>query len=108
MGDMAVEIAVFLIGDLAARATPERLRLIDHLELQSGRAFAWHAHRKRDVIGIAAYQRPQPIRIGKLLRIVLQMQHHAGAALRALYGLDCVVALSAGFPAHTLRRGRVG
>ena len=60
VGDVPVEIAVFLVGDLAARTGPQRLRLVDVLVLERRRALLLHAHRKGDVIGVAAHQRAQP------------------------------------------------
>src|SRR3984957_1874256 len=78
--DVAVQVAVFLVLDLAARPGPQRLRLVDVLVVERGDALLLHAHRKGNVIGVAAHQRAQPHRVGEFLRVVLEVQHHAGAA----------------------------
>ena len=103
---MTVQVAVFLVLDVVARPCPQRLRLVDVLVLERSLALLLHAHRKGDVVGVAAHQRAQPHRIGEFLRLLLQVQHHAGAALGPRDGLDRELPVGARLPAHGfLRRG---
>ena len=74
MADMAVELAVFVVGDVGAQTGPHGLGLVDDLELQRGGALLGHVHREGQVVGIATHQRAQAPDIGKFLRVLLQVQ----------------------------------
>ncbi len=58
------------------------------------------------MVGVAADERAQPIRIGEFLCVSLQVKRDSGAPFGARYGFDREIPLRAGFPAHACVFGR--
>ena len=84
VGDVAIKGLVLVVGHFGARTRPQRLGLVDHFGVQARLAFLGHAHRKGDVIRIAAHQRAQAPAVGELFGIFLEVQHDGGAAGRMI------------------------
>ena len=83
--DVVVELLVLLVGDLGLGPGPERARLVDLLgrlgfAIRFGLALEQDRH--RDVVGVAAHDLAQAVRVEELLGVVAQMQGHRGAARR--------------------------
>ena len=125
MGDVTIELVVFLLGDLVARALPQGLGLVDdlplagvdHLLLLGIPLLGLHAYRQRDVVGIAAHQLAQLVRLQQRVVfmalfgvgiVVTQVQRDGGAALGAGDGLDGELAVAGGHPADGLVLGCAG
>ena len=92
VADVAVEFAVLLPGNLVAAARPQGTRLVDAFVGRRGLITPrlhgrLHLYRDGDVVGILAHDAAHAEIIGKFLRIGLQVQHHAGAAIGLLAGL---------------------
>ena len=99
VADVLVELGVFLVGDLRPRPGPQRRGRVHGVPVVA-RPFLAHAHRKGDVIGVAAHQGPQAPRVRVLLGVVAQVQHDPGADRIERGALDGEVALAGRLPAH--------
>src|SRR5690606_10181802 len=93
--DVLVELEVLVVGDLAARTRPKRLRLIDALRLTPARA---QLHGESDVVGILANEPADAERIAELVRIAAQEQLHGRADIVLRPAFDRELALSVGLP----------
>jgi len=100
---------------------PQRRGLVDGFPLAGGHhlaglalllalfpLFAFHLNGQADVVGILAHQLAQAPAVGKLQRIVAQVQRHAGAALGACERLHLELARARAAPAHALLRRQAG
>ena len=99
--DVAIELAVFVVLDLAAGASPQRLGGVDALELRPVVALLRHLDRHADVVRILADDGAQAEAVGELPGIVPERQGHLGATGKSLGVLDREALLAPGRPAHT-------
>ena len=112
--DVLVERLVLVVADLGAGTAPQRLGLVDGFQFRlrlgcgfffviGGRRILEHAHGHGDVVGVLAHQVAQAVRIGKVQRILAQVQDDP----RTATGIGILyreLVLAPGHPARALAR----
>ena len=56
MGDVLIELAIFLVFDVATGARPQRLRLVGRLPIERGLTFLSHQDWEGDMVGVTSHQ----------------------------------------------------
>ena len=124
VGEVAIELVVLVVGDVAARAGPDRLHRVEGLVLDHRLRqdalhrlagvvehrllpFHPHANRMRHEIGVLLHDLAQHEGVGVVPPPVLfvgrlEVQHHGGAGLRPRRVVECVGAVTRRLPADGL------
>ena len=107
MGDVLVELDVFLVLDFRARPRPERLGLVDWLIGVGIVGFGVLArssegYRKGYMVGILPDQGAYPVGLQELLLVRLQRQRDGCSPCFFLGRFQRIAAVAAGGPAHRL------
>ncbi len=107
MGDVLVELLVFLVLHLGARTGPQRAGAVDRFPFRLGRLvglfaveFLGQLDRQSDVIGVFLDHVAQAPAIGELLLALFQVKDDAGTALGLVDGSDVELALALRRPVH--------
>ena len=98
--EVLVEGLVVVLGEFGLRPRPQGRGLVDRLHALA--LSLLHADGEGDVIGVLVNDGAQAPDVEELVGVLAQVQHDLGAAFGLLDGLDLVLAVAPGTPAHAM------
>ena len=108
MGNMLIELFVFVVADFRFAAGPQRLRLVDFFPRNNGFAVHFFAffnlNRQRDMVRIFTDDRTHAPVVEEVVFAFTQMQRDFGSAIGLSDIGDSIFAFASGLPKHAVFR----